>query len=107
MSAGAAGAPWGNKPDYDTSGAGVPGKRDNGTWTFDITPIAQKWASGEQGNNGIALVPAAPGQGQTYEVVWVGFGKDGAPAVTGNFTPPAPSASEAPPPGPDTSAAAA
>ena len=87
MSAGAAGAPWANKPDFDTSGAGAPGKRDNGTWTFDITQIAQGWASGS-GNNGIALVPAAPGQGQTYEVVWVGVGKDNAPTVTGSFTPP-------------------
>ena len=95
MSAGAAGAPWVNRPDYDTSGAGVPGKRDNGTWTFDITPIAQKWASGEQGNTGIALVPAAPGQGQTYEVVWVGVGKDNGPSVTGSFTPPAPGTPQA------------
>jgi hypothetical protein len=94
MSAGAAGAPWANRPDFDTSVAGIAGKRDNGTWTFDITPIAQGWASGN-GNNGVALVPAAPGQGQTYEVVWVGVGKDNAPSVSGSFTPPAPGTPQA------------
>src|SRR5205814_8467359 len=39
---------------------------------------------------GIALVPAAPQQGQTYEVVWFGAAGAKPPTVAGSFTPAAP-----------------
>ena len=81
MAGGAQGAPWANRPAYDTSAAGASGKRAaDGTWTFDLTTIAARWASGDLSNNGLALVPAAPQQSQSYEVVW--FGPNGADAPT-------------------------
>lgn len=96
MTGGAQGAPWTNRPSYDTTSPGVPGKRaPDGTWTFELAPIAARWATGELSNNGLALVPANPQQGQAYEVVW--FGPAGAtpPTVAGSFTPPAPGTPEA------------
>jgi hypothetical protein len=83
-------APFAERPTYDTTGPAAPGQRAaDATWTFDITAIAQGWAQGTQQNNGIAIVPAAPAQGDTYEVVWHGSG-DQAPKVGGSFTPVAP-----------------
>jgi hypothetical protein len=39
------------------------------TWTFDITPIAQKWVSGATFNNGIALLPVlTPAANWTVEL---------------------------------------
>jgi hypothetical protein len=96
MAGGAQAAPWANRPAYDTTGPAVPGKRaTDGTWTFELAPIAARWASGDLSNNGLALVPAAPQQGQSYEVVW--FGPTGAtpPAVAGTYTPPAPGTPQA------------
>jgi hypothetical protein len=91
MTGGAQGAPWAQRPSYDTTGPAAPGKRDgNGTWTFELGPIATRWANGDLSNNGIALVPANPQQGQTYEVVWFGPGGAKAPTVAGSVTPPAP-----------------
>src|SRR4051794_619064 len=82
MAGGAQGAPWANRPSYDTTGPAAAGKRAaDGTWTFELAPIAARWASGEQSNNGIALVPAAPQQGQSYEVVWFGVGGGKPPTV--------------------------
>ena len=96
FASGDAGKPFGNAPGFDTTGPAAPGKRaGDGTWTFDLTPIAQRWASGDLGNNGVALVPAAPAQGQLYEVVWSGVGTAKPPAVGGSFTPPAPGTPEA------------
>jgi len=91
LASGDAGKPWASRPQYDTSGPGAPGKRDaNGNWTFDLATIAAGWTSGQQSNNGIALVPAAPQQGQSYEVVWFGPGGAKPPTVEGSITPPAP-----------------
>jgi hypothetical protein len=84
------GKPYSSKPAYDTTGPAADGKRGpDGTWTFDLTAIAARWASGELSNNGVALVPKAPVQGQTYEVVWFGPGGAKPPTVAGSFTPPA------------------
>jgi len=91
MTGGAQGAPWGNRPSYDTTGPAVAGKRaPDGSWSFELAPIAAGWASGQLSNNGIAFVPANPQQGQTYEVVWFGPGGAKAPTVAGSITPPAP-----------------
>jgi hypothetical protein len=91
MAGGAQGAPWVNRPSYDTTGPAAAGKRaPDGTWTFELGPIAALWASGQLQNSGIALVPAAPQQGQAYEVVWFGPGGAKAPGVAGSFSPPAP-----------------
>jgi hypothetical protein len=96
MAGGAQGAPWANRPQYDTIGPAAPGKRAaDGTWTFELAPIAARWASGELSNNGLAIVPANPQQGQAYEVVWFGPTGAKAPAVAGSFTPPAPGTPEA------------
>jgi hypothetical protein len=84
-------APYAERPTYDTTGPAAPGQKAGDTWTFDLTPLAQAWAQGTQQNNGIALVPAAPTQGDVYEVVWHGSG-DQAPKVGGSFTPATPSA---------------
>ena len=50
--------------DMDTCIHGTPVAGTSGTkaWTFDVTPFAQKWISGEVFNNGFALIPkgAAP-----------------------------------------------
>src|SRR5437588_847002 len=68
-------APFAERPSYDTTGPAAPGQRGaDGTWTFDITAIAQGWAQGTDENNGVAIVPAAPAQGDLYEVVWHGSG---------------------------------
>ena len=105
MTGGASGAPWGTRPAYDTTGPAAAGKRAaDGTWTFELAPLAARWASGDLSNNGIALVPAAPQQGQGYEVVW--FGPRGAKAPTaGSVTPPAPGTPEAAAAGVDTTPA--
>ncbi|MBV8235810.1 MAG: DNRLRE domain-containing protein [Acidimicrobiia bacterium] len=90
MAGGDAGRPWANRPQYDTTGPAAPGKRSaDGSWTFELAPIAARWTSGELSNNGIALVPANPQQGQAYEVVWFGPGGARAPSVAGSYTPPA------------------
>lgn len=48
----------------------VHGKNNTSTWTFDITPLAQKWVSGASFNNGFALIPviAAPTDTWTVEL---------------------------------------
>lgn len=65
---GARGSPYDVKPEPGTTPA-VAGKNSSGTWTFDITPIAKKWADGSLANNGVALIPK-PGAGLSFEVVW-------------------------------------
>jgi hypothetical protein len=96
MASGDQGKPWAGRPQYDTTGPAAAGKRAaDGSWTFELAPIAARWANGELSNNGIALVPAAPQQGQTYEVVWFGPGGATPPTVAGSFTPPAPGTPEA------------
>jgi hypothetical protein len=96
MTGGAQGAPWANRPQYDTTGPAAAGKRaPEGTWTFDLTAIAARWASGDLANSGLALVPAAPQQGQAYEVVASGVGTPKQPSVAGSVTPPAPGTPDA------------
>lgn len=96
LASGDSGKPWANRPSYDTTGPAAAGKRNaDGSWTFELAPIAARWASGELSNNGIALVPASPQQGQTYEVVWVGPSGAKPPTVAGSYTPPAPGTPQA------------
>ena len=93
---GSQGSPWANRPSFDTTGPAAPGKRAaDGSWTFELAPIAARWASGELSNNGIAIVPAAPQQSDSYEVVWFGVSGAKPPAVAGSVTPPAPGTPEA------------
>jgi len=106
------GRPWTSRPQYDTTGPAAQGKRTaGGSWTFELAPIAARWTSGDLSNNGIALVPANPQQGQAYEVVWFGPGGAKAPTVAGSYTPPPPGSPQAAAAGiettaPDQSAAA-
>jgi hypothetical protein len=94
FAAGDSGKPWSGRPAYDTTGPAVPGKRAaDGTWTFELAPIAQAWANSAPANNGLALVPAAPEGSQGYEVVWLGVGKDKGPTTSGIVTPPSPAGS--------------
>lgn len=83
---GAQGDPYGVKPPRGTTPA-IVGKESSGTWTFDITPIAQQWASGTLQNNGIALAPK-DGSGASFEVVW-----SPKPTVAADVTPASGSAS--------------
>jgi hypothetical protein len=46
----------------------VHGKNHTSTWTFDITPLAQKWVSGAVFNNGFALLPVVSGPADTWTV---------------------------------------
>lgn len=86
FSDGGSAAPIAQAPSYDPNGPAGPGTRaPDGTWTFDITPIAQKWADGSLANNGVALVPAAPTITDTYEVVW--SGTNPVPTTEGSVTP--------------------
>ncbi|MCU1451681.1 MAG: hypothetical protein JWP02_3851 [Acidimicrobiales bacterium] len=102
FAAGDSGKPWAGRPAYDTTGPAVAGKRAaDGTWTFELAPIAQAWANGAPANSGLALVPAAPEGSQGYEVVWVGVGKDKGPTTSGSVSPPSPAST-----GGDTSAQA-
>jgi hypothetical protein len=96
LASGGQGQPWPNRPSFDTTGPAAPGKRSaDGSWTFELAPIAARWASGELSNNGIALVPAAPQQSDSYEVVWFGVAGAKPPGVAGSFTPAAPGSPEA------------
>src|SRR4029077_17711235 len=96
---GDAGKPWASRPPYDTTNPGVAGKRNaaDSSWSFELKDIANNWANGTLSNNGIALVPAAPQQGQSYEVVWFGPAAVGGkpPTVIGSITPPAPGTPQA------------
>jgi hypothetical protein len=61
---------WANRPVYDCDLAKAPGTRaDDGTWTFDLLPIAQAWLdpSGTVVPDGIVLVEdvESPGAFQT------------------------------------------
>ena len=98
---GSKGASFDSRPDVDTSSASAPGVRGaGGAWTFDITPIVQKWADGTLANNGIGLVASSPTPADTWEVVWIGTGAQG-PRTEGTVQVPAP----APPPASGSSAA--
>ena len=46
----------------------VHGKNHTSTWTFDITPLAQKWVSGASFNNGFALLPVISAPTDTWTV---------------------------------------
>ena len=86
---GSKGASFDSRPDVDTSAASAPGVRGTGgAWTFDITPIVQKWADGTLANNGIGLVPSSPTPADTWEVVWIGTGAQG-PRTEGTVQVPA------------------
>jgi len=49
-------------------GSCVHGKNNTSTWTFDVTPLAQKWVSGATFNNGFALLPVGAGPADTWTV---------------------------------------
>jgi hypothetical protein len=62
-----------NEPSVDCS-LNAEGKAaaDGLSWSFDITRIAQVWASGQRYNEGIALLPQASGIGPTWTVEFHG-----------------------------------
>lgn len=47
---------WDRRPEYDCTGARADGTRaGDGTWSFDLTPIARQWLAGTP-ENGVAIV---------------------------------------------------
>jgi hypothetical protein len=67
--------PYDALPELDCERA-VPGLRsEDGTWTFDLAPIAEAWLDLGSGidPNGVALVPA-PGTTGSFQVVFDGQG---------------------------------
>src|SRR2546421_6591511 len=63
---------WNARPSFDASVKGAGKRAADGTWKFDLTPLALKWASGALSNNGFALVADAPAAPETWQVVWSG-----------------------------------
>lgn len=85
---GASGNPYSQEPGVSKTPSAPGTRAADGTWTFDITSIVEKWASGDQENFGVALVPDAGSSTVAFEVVWSGTGDNG-PRVKGDVTPPA------------------
>ena len=63
---------WDTRPSFDANVKGAGTRAADGTWKFDLTPLALKWADGSLANNGIALVADAPAAPETWQVVWSG-----------------------------------
>jgi hypothetical protein len=90
---------WANRPVYDCELASVPGTRANdGTWTFDLLPIAQLWLdpAGTVVADGIVLVEDVETP-SAFQVVFATEG-DGAGAVRFEATPGAPTTDTTLPP---------
>jgi hypothetical protein len=84
---------WDTRPSFDPSVKGAGKRAADGTWTFDLTPLALKWASGALANNGIALVADAPAAPETWQVVWSGSAPH--PSVAGVIVKPEATSGEA------------
>jgi hypothetical protein len=83
---------WTARPSFDPSVSGPGTRGADGTWKFDLTALAQKWADGSLANNGIALVASGLMAPETWQVVWSGSAPR--PIVEGLITrPPAEPAS--------------
>jgi hypothetical protein len=78
---------WNTRPSFDASVKGAATRAADGTWKFDLTPLALKWADGSLANNGIALVADAPAAPETWQVVWSGSAPH--PSVEGVIIKPA------------------
>jgi hypothetical protein len=65
------GGPYSQKPSTTKTDAADGKRATDGTWTFDLTAIASKWASGALVNSGIGLVPNVTAS-DNYQVVWQG-----------------------------------
>jgi len=66
---------WETKPEHDCEAAKAHGTRgDDGTWTFDLTAIAELWAdpAGSIRADGVALVPDLEAEPGSFQVVWAG-----------------------------------
>lgn len=66
---------WDTRPEQDCAAASVVGERDEeGTWTFDLTPIAALWFDtfGSIRADGVALLPDPDAESSSFQVVWLG-----------------------------------
>jgi len=66
---------WDTRPEAGCEAAKAAGTRaDDGTWTFDLTAIAQLWADpdGTIRADGVALVPDLAAEPGSFQVVWAG-----------------------------------
>src|SRR5205823_622322 len=79
---------WAGRPSFDPSVSGPGTRSADGTWKFDLTALAQKWADGSLPNNGIALVASGLMAPETWQVVWSGSAPR--PSVEGLITRPPP-----------------
>lgn len=84
---------WDTRPSFDPNVKGAGTRAADGTWKFDLTPLALKWADGALANNGIALVADAPAAPETWQVVWSGTTPH--PSVEGVIVKPAATSGEA------------
>jgi hypothetical protein len=90
---------WANRPVFDCDLAKAPGVRSkDGTWTFDLLPIAQLWLdpAGTVVADGIVLVEEVESP-SAFQVVFATEGK-GAGAVVFEATPGAPTTAPTLPP---------
>ena len=103
-------AAWRERPAADCGLASADGVRaDDGTWTFDLTPIARLWAAPAQplARNGVVLAVGPAGSTSPVQVSWLDV-DSGHVAVDLTATPAAPApTSDAGPAAPEPVAAAA
>src|SRR5439155_27171547 len=114
-------AAWRERPAADCGLASAGGVRaDDGTWTFDLTPIARLWAAPAQplARNGVVLAVDPAGSPSPVQVSWLDVDSGhvavdltatpATPAPTTGPTSPEPAAAAAPtpvPPGPSSDTA--
>ena len=62
---------WDTRPEFDCDTASAEGERDDGAWTFDLTPIAQAWVDpfGTIAPDGFVLVEQVESPG-AFQVVF-------------------------------------
>jgi hypothetical protein len=73
--AGGENSAWDTRPEEDCGAASVIGERaDDGTWTFDLTPIATLWfdSFGAIRADGVSLLPDPDAESSSFQVVWLG-----------------------------------
>ena len=72
--------PYANRPAVAAAPAVVGTRAPDGTWTFDLAPIAQAWANQSLANNGIAL-RVLTGSTASFQVIWRGIATAEAPVL--------------------------
>ena len=86
--AGARNGAWVDRPAFECADPGaVEGKRaPDGTWTFDLTRVAQSWLDGNLEPNGVVFAPVA-GSPENFQVSFLDIGS-GTMTLQFSATPP-------------------